>query len=342
MPIFAALSNKPGNMKIRREIKIAALFIVALAGLIWGFNYLKGTNIFFKRLILYAEYDEVGGLTSANPVYLNGLKIGQVNDVYFKGEGSIKIIARMMISVDVPIPVNSTARIVSSDLMGSKAIDLILGSSPILVQQGDTLKSDIQASLQEEVNRQVQPIKKKAEELLSSLDTLVTAIQTVFDEKARVNIAQSFESIRVTIRSLQHTSYTIDTMVQFESRRMAVILENIESISTNLRNNNREITASLRNIRIITDSLAATNLQQTFAHLEQSAFNLNQVLEKIETGEGSLGMLINNPRLYEELEAASGELNQLVEDMKLNPGRYMHFSVFGNRAAKKGYVPPTE
>jgi phospholipid/cholesterol/gamma-HCH transport system substrate-binding protein len=330
-------------MKIKREVKIGAIFIIALAAFIWGFNYLKGKNLLFQRLILYAVYDEIGGLSTANPVFLNGLKVGQVNDVYFEGEGSTRIIAKLMISEsDIPIPVNTIARIHSSDLMGSKAIDLVLGDSKILAEPGDTLISATTASLQEEVNRQVQPIKNKAEELLLSLDTLVTAIQAVFDDEARGNIAQSFESIRMTIRSLEHTSYTIDTLVQTEKRRMAVILENIESISTNLRLSNEEITSVIRNINSISDSIAGSNLKQTLAHVESSMNQLNQVIEKIDRGEGSLGMLINDPKLYEELESASTELNQLVEDMKLNPGRYVHFSVFGSRASKQDYTPPSD
>lgn len=329
-------------MKVKREVKIAALFIIALVAFIWGFNYLKGKNLIFKRLTLYAIYDEVGGLSSANPVFLNGLKVGQVNNVYFVGGGSTRIVAKIMIDEDVPIPVNSIARIVSSDLMGSKAINLDLGDSPILVQPNDTLISDVQASLQEEVNRQVLPIKNKAEELLSSLDTLVTAIQAVFDDEARRNIGQSFESIRATIRSLELTSYTIDTMIQSERSRLAHILENVEAISTNLRDNNEAITTTMQNLASISDSLAASNIKQTFDHLEGSMLQLSSILEKIDDGEGSLGMLINDTKVYEELESASRELNQLLEDMKLNPGRYVHFSIFGSRAAAKPYTPPDE
>lgn len=327
-------------MKIKREIKIAALFIFALAAFIWGFNYLKGMNIFYNKLIVYSIYDEVGGLTSANPVYVNGLKVGQVNNVYFKGGGSTRIVVKMMLDKNFPVPVNSVARIFSADLMGSKAIDLMLGDSPVLVQQNDTLRSEVQASLQDEVNRQVQPIKKKAEELLSSIDTLVTAIQAVFNEQARTNIAQSFESIKHTIKSLEHTSYTIDTLVQTERRRMAVIVENVDAITTNLRNNNREISNTLRNLSKITDSLAVSDIVGTFSNLERTMQNLNMVLGKIESGEGSLGLLINDSSLYNSLNLASLELSQLLEDMKLNPGRYVHFSVFGNRAANRKYSPP--
>ncbi len=329
-------------MKVRREIKIAALFVLALTAFIWGFNYLKGKNYFTKKNILYAVYNEIGGLTSANPVYVNGLKIGQVSEVYFEGKGSTRIIVKMMVSRDVPIPVNSVARIFSADLMGSKAIDLMLGDSFIIVESNDTLRSDVQASLQEEVNRQVQPIKMKAEELLSSIDTLVTAIQAIFNEDARANLAQSFESIKLTIRSLEHASFTIDTLIQTERRRLAVIIENIESITTNLRNSNREIAGTLRNVKAISDSLAASNIRETFSHIEQTMNHLNQILGKIDDGEGSLGLLINDDGLYGSLETASRELSDLLEDMKLNPGRYVHFSIFGNRAAKKPYSPPVQ
>ena len=326
-------------MKIRSEIKIAALLIVALTAFIWGYNYLKGKDLFTKKLIVYAKYDEVGGLASANPVYVNGLKIGQVNQVYFEGGRSARIIVKMMLNRDLIIPKNSIARIFSADLMGSKAIDIVLGNSNLMVEMNDTLQSDIQASLQEEVNRQVQPIKMKAEELLSSIDTLVTAIQTIFNEEARINIAQSFESIKLTIHSIEHASFTIDTLIQTERRRLTVILENIEAISTNLRSNNKEITEALRNIKTISDSLAASNIRETFSHLEHTMNNLNQILGKIETGEGSLGLLINDKQLYESLESASKELTDLLEDMRLNPGRYIHFSAFGSRAAKRPYTP---
>ncbi|MGB4204012.1 MAG: MlaD family protein [Bacteroidales bacterium] len=326
-------------MKIRSEIKIAALFIVALTAFIWGYNYLKGKDLFTKKLIVYAKYDEVGGLASANPVYVNGLKIGQVNQVYFEGGRSARIIVKMMLNRDLIIPKNSIARIFSADLMGSKAIDIVLGNSNLVVEMNDTLQSDIQASLQEEVNRQVQPIKMKAEELLSSIDTLVTAIQTIFNEEARINIAQSFESIKLTIHSIEHASFTIDTLIQTERRRLTVILENIEAISSNLRNNNTEIAGAIKNIKTISDSLAASNIRETFSHLEHTMTNLNQILGKIETGEGSLGLLINDKQLYESLESASKELSNLLEDMRLNPGRYIHFSAFGSRASRRPYTP---
>lgn len=327
-------------MKIAREVKIGAFFLVTLALFIWGYNYLKGKYIFTRQTELYAVYNDIGGLVSANPVFLNGLKVGQVKDLYFKGDGSTLIVAKLLITGDIAVPINSKAVIYSHDIMGSRAINLILGASAVYAKNGDTLISDVQATLQEEVNRQVQPIKKKAEDLLLSLDSVVTTIQTVLNADARSNLAQSFESIRQTITTLEHTTYTIDTLVQTERRRMAVILENIESITTNLRNNNQMLTSTIRNINAISDSIAATNVRQAFVRLESSLDKLNSVLYKVDNAEGTLGLLINDPMLYRELHASSHELNQLLEDIKLNPKRYMHFSIFGRSNKRTPYIPP--
>ncbi|MDP2423846.1 MAG: MCE family protein, partial [Bacteroidales bacterium] len=257
----------------------------------------------------------------------------------FEGGGSTRFVVKMLTSREVLVPINSKVIIYSHDLMGSRAINLILGKSPIMAQNGDTLVSGVQATLQEEVNRQVQPIKKKAEDLLLSIDSVVTTIQTVLNADARSNLAQSFESIRQTISTLEHTTYTIDTLVQTERKRMAIILENIESITTNLRNNNKILTNTIHNIHAVTDSLTATNIRQTFTKLETTLDHLNSVLVKIDNAEGTLGILINDPSLYRELESSSNQLNQLIEDMKLNPKRYLHFSVFGRSGNRAPFVP---
>ncbi len=329
-------------IKISKEVKLGVFFLATLAIFIWAFNFLKGRDIFQRQIELYAIYDQVGGLVPANAVSVNGLKVGTVQDVYFEGRGSTRIVVEMLISDELDVPSNSIAMIYSADLLGSKAIDLILGDSPILVRQGDTLASEVQATLQEEVHRQVAPIRKKAENLLLSIDSVMIAIQAVFNVEARENIARSFESIHTTISNLEHTSFTIDTLVQTEQRRMAVIFENIESISTNLRANNQHLTNVIRNVNTITDSIAAANLVQTVVQLDQALTRTNNILEKIDAGEGSLGMLINDPTLYNELNQAAVELNKLTEDIRLNPDRYIHFSVFGRRAPQQPYLPVAE
>jgi len=200
-------------VKISREIKIGTLTIVSLILLIWGLNYLKGVDVLKKQRVFYAVYDRVDGLVKANPVSINGLQVGQVNNLYFSKDGSTKIIAEILITTDINIPDNSIAQIFSSDLMGSKAVNLMFGNSVRYIQPGDTLATEVEGSLKDEVNKQVLPLKRKAENLLSSLDTMVTIIQDIFNKKTKENLNASFTNIRSAISHLENTTVNIDTLI---------------------------------------------------------------------------------------------------------------------------------
>lgn len=315
-------------MKISRELIVGIIFIVTVGLFFWGFNFLKGTDIFKKQREFYVEYDAVNGLTKANPVVINGLKVGQVKDLYFAPDNSGGIIVILVLNNDFPIPKNSIARIYSSDLMGSKAIDLRLGNSKILAQSGDTLGAKVEASLKEEVNAQVQPLKKKAEDLMGSIDSVVTVIQAVFNENARKNLENSFESIKNTLLSLQNTTYNIDTLVISEKNRLSSIINNIDDITTNLKANNDNISNILANFSTLSDTLAKAEIPKTFINANRSIEKFSQILEKINSGEGSLGLLLHNDSLYIDLQKSASDLNKLLEDIRLNPKKYVRFSVF--------------
>jgi len=186
-----------------KQILIGVSFILAIALFIWGYNFLKGKDIFNKQrkdifnkqTIYYAKYHEVSGLEISNPVSINGVRIGQVSRMYFAPDMSGDVIVELTINTDFPIPDNTIARIFSSDLMGSKSVDFKLGNSTDQAKDGDTLATSIEAGIMEEVNAQVQPIKAKAESLLASIDTLVVAFQSIFNESARKNLSESFDNI---------------------------------------------------------------------------------------------------------------------------------------------------
>jgi len=216
---------------------IGLSFIVALVLFIWGFNFLKGNDIFGKETVYFSEYYQVNGLVNANPVMINGLRVGKVKDIYFNPDMSGRIIVSFTLSNDFPVPVNSVARIFSSDLMGSKAIDLVLGDSKQFARDGDTVKSEVEAGLMAEVNAQVQPIKKKAEDLLASMDTLVVAFQLIFNASARDNLKESFNNIRMTFENLENATGNIDNLVVTESGRISSILIRLDSLALILSQN---------------------------------------------------------------------------------------------------------
>ncbi len=319
-------------MKIKREAKIAIIFIAALILFFWGFNFLKGRHLFSSERTYYAVYKQVNGLVEANPVVINGYKVGIVNKIYFHPDGSGRLIVKFNVDNDIRIPYNTVAKLYSSDILGSRAIELVLGDSKVDAATGDTLKTQIKASLGEEVSIQMMPIKQKFENVMLSIDSVLVVIRGVFDENTRKNLALSFESIKLTIKNLEHTTYNIDTLVTTQKYKLAAIISNVESITANIKKNNDKISNIIVNFSNISDTIAKAKISSTINNADKALGEFNMILGKVNRGEGSLGMLVNNDSLYRNLNSASDQLNQLVEDIKLNPQRYISISVFGKKS----------
>jgi phospholipid/cholesterol/gamma-HCH transport system substrate-binding protein len=313
--------------KIPIEYKVGFLFVVAVGLVIWGLNFLKGTDIFGQRRIFYAVYEQVEGLETANKIKVSGLNIGQVSKLNFI-PGTSRIYAELYIKSDIPIPKNSIARIYSTDLLGGKAIEIILGDSKELLVPGDTLISQMEQSLREQVNEQVEPIRRKALALLNTVDSLLVNIHAVFSEDAQDNIASSFENVRLSIASIKNATSTVDSILTTEQSRINNIMGNIEMISHNLKENNEQITNILQNFSTISDSIAAAEIPQTIRDAHAAMQSLKEISDKLNRGEGTLGQMLQNDTLYFNLQQSTENLNLLLEDFKLNPKRYVKFSVF--------------
>ena len=238
------------------------------------------------------------------------------------------------------IPSKSVARITSLDLLGTKNIEIIFSDSKIEAKDGDTLLGSSQMSLTEEVNKQVAPIKLKAENLLSSLDTMVTVLQSVFNSETRKNLNASFASIRATLGNLESTSYNLDTLVYGQRTRLERIMFNIESITSNFRKNDQNISNILTNFSLISDTIAKANLAGTLTNVNHVLSQVDAITAKINKGEGSIGLLVNDQKLYDNLNQSAAQLNALITDMKLNPYRYVNFSVFPPSKKRMEYTGP--
>jgi len=315
-------------LKRSKEILVGLVVLIALALLFWGVNFLKGKDVLYKNRIAYAVYHEVNGLKKTNPVSINGLNVGQVDDIYFIPDGSYRIAVVMLISNEIAIPENSIARIITSDLMGSKEVQIVLGDSRRYVESGDTLVSDIEASLKEEVNKQVQPIKRKAEDLLLSIDSVVTVVHYIFNRATQENLAKSFESIKVAFDNLENVTYNIDTLVDAQKTRMGRILSNIESITFNLKQNKDNLNNIIANFSTLSDTLAKAKISETLLSTNEAMNQVSTIVERINEGEGTLGMLVNDDSLYIQLEKSASELNLLIEDIRTNPKKYVKFSIW--------------
>ncbi|MFW6351526.1 MAG: MlaD family protein [Bacteroidota bacterium] len=316
-------------MKIKREIKIGVVATLSLLLFLWGLNYLKGEDIFSKQIIYYAVYDDVTGLIESNPVSLNGVTIGQVKTISFMPDQSGRILVENIISKDIPIPDDSYSVITGTSLTGTREIIIELGDSKTYVQNRDTLPSMQQTSIQEEVSQLVLPIQQRAEDLFVQIDSVMIIFQSIFNERTRSNIVQSFESIQNTLYTVESSTVRLDNTLEEETTRITNIMVNTESITQNLRDNNELLTNVMKNFSNISDSIAAANLTQTLLRAEESLTSMNEILEKINNGEGTAGLLINDEQLYNNLTVSSKQLEELLEEIKNNPGDYIKLSVFG-------------
>jgi phospholipid/cholesterol/gamma-HCH transport system substrate-binding protein len=269
----------------------------------------------------------VEGLAVSNAVKVKGVQVGRVGKIFLGENVTVKI----KIDGDVKIPKNSVARIVSSDLLGSRIIELELTNDKDFYEDGDTLFSSQQESLTKSVQAEILPVKEKAENLISSIDSVITIIRTVFNNETRKNIERSVKNISSTLEHINSSSENIDELLEKNTSKLQSIFNNIESITSNLRKNEENITAILSNLNQISDSLAKADLLQTVNNAKETLSQATHILEKINKGEGTIGMLVNDDKLYKNLEQSSKDLDILFQDLKENPGRYVHLSLFGKK-----------
>lgn len=323
-------------MKLSKEVKVGTVMLLSIGLLVWGANFLKGNDLFKKDRKFFAVYDHVDGLSVSNPVLINGFKVGQVEDINFISNRSGKLLVKLSVHEnEFFIPQNTQAKIVSSDLLGSKSINLILGDSQDEVKNLDTLNSDIEASLTEAVNQQIAPLKKRAEALISTVDSAIMVVSSIFNKQARSDLNQSFTSIKSSLQIFENTMKQFDGMVADEREHVNKIFANVESITKNFSENNENLSLVIKNLEAVTDSLAGSNLRQTVNNASVAMTEVASMMEKINRGEGTMGALVNNDTLYNNLEAAASDLDSLLYDMRENPKRYVHFSIFGRKDKSK-------
>lgn len=310
-------------MKIKNETKVGVLAAFAIALLIIGYNFLKGNSIFSSETVLYAKYDHVDGLTVSKPVLVNGFQIGRVDALTLEPDGYI--IATLKIHDEYQIPKNSLARLESTDLLGGKAIVFDLGNDRVYAEDGDTLKANVAAGLMESVK----PVQKKAEQIIVKMDSILTSVNAILNPNFQKNIDKSFTSIASTLGSLEQTSKKVNDLVGSESSKLSSILSNVESITANFKNNSAQINSILANLNNVSDQFAAMNFKQTVDNANKAVADVQLMINDMKNGKGSLGKLLTDDQMYNNLNNASKNLDALMIDLKANPKRYVHFSVFG-------------
>ena len=321
-------------MKIRREAKLALTALAAVFILIWGINFLKGSSLFESKSTFYGVYDSVEGLKVSSGVIYRGYQVGQVISIQFTGERFDRVLVKFSVDKGLELSSNTLAMIQSADLMGSKVVALVPGDSHVFAVSGDTLRSQVERGLMEQVSQQMLPLKQKAERLLGSLDSVMLIVQGLFNEETKKNLSNSFGSIDRTLRNLEGASGNLDTLIQGESARISSILQDVNSITGNLRNNNEEISNILGNVSAISDSLRQASLHQTLMSLDYILATTDSIMNKINRGEGTIGALLNDNDLYYNLNQVSENLNRLLVEFRYNPKRFINLSLIDFSSGK--------
>jgi len=315
-------------MIISNETKVGIVTVVSLGLLFIGYNFLRGNDVFSTEKDYYTDYDNVDGLSVSKPVVVNGYQIGRVSDMQLLRNGKIRTHFRVKSEYDIPS--NTVARIVSADLLGSKVIVFELGNSDVMARSGDPLQSDVQANLLEKV----EPLQKKVENLVVKLDSVLTAVNTALSYEFQQDFRSSLRSISASLNNVEHITRDVELMLGTEKTRLAKIMQNIESITENFKNNGDKINAILANIEDLSEDLSKTEIKATIDNANQAMLDVRAITDRINKGEGSVGLLLNDPKLYDNLSSASQGLDDLIKDLKERPGRYVRLSIFGKKDTK--------
>ena len=299
-------------MRISKELKTGVIAIVIITLFIWGYNFLKDQSVYDSIRKFYVEYADVQGLKVNDPVTINGLKVGKVSDISFHPEKVGKLVIQLDITNTVKFSSNSITKIYSPDLLGSKRIKIIMANDGELVAENrDTLKGEIDLGILGELDNQIGPLKSKLENFVSNTDSLILDISNLLD-------AENQRNLKASIENFKNLSYKVDQIL--ESNKVK-----IDSVVSNANN-------SLLSISQMMDSLNKADLGATVVSLQATLRTFNQVLDSVQSGHGSIGKLMRDDALYNNLESASKELEELLRDFKLHPKRYVNVSVFGKKA----------
>src|ERR1700761_6874114 len=312
-------------MKISNETKIGALTAIAITILILGYSFLSGNDVFSGSNKFYAIYKSVEGLSVSKPVLVNGFQIGRVSKMQLHNDG--QTVVEFKVDKKYNVPVNTLAKLVSTDLLGGKAIVFELGTSKEYAEDQDTLRADVQGSLAESL----QPIQMKAENLISKLDSSLASINKIMNPNFQKNVDRSFTSIANSLQTLEGTTRKIDALVGGQSTHINNILANAETVSGNLKNTTANLTGITTNFQKVSNDIAAANLKQTLDNANKAMSDLQATISRLNTNQGTLGLLLNDDKMYNNLKDATANLNSLFIDLKAHPKRYVSFSVFGGK-----------
>jgi phospholipid/cholesterol/gamma-HCH transport system substrate-binding protein len=311
-------------LKLTREIKTAVLVIASILLFIWGYSFLKGTDLLSSYKTLYVEYETVEGLTSSASVTLNGLEIGRVTHITIN-EKTGNLLVELQIKSDFPISKSSIAAIYEPGFISSKQIAIEPNfKDKVVAVEGDTLKGEIRLGLTDKVGDKLVPLQEKLDKIMANADVLITGINNVLDKKAQEDLRKSLAELSKTMEQFHRASLSMNTILDDNKTQIKGVVTNFNKISGDFSK--------------ISDSLNKADLGRTVRNLNKTLAQVDGIMNGLESGNGTMGKLLNDDALYNNLSKTSKELELLLQDVRLHPTRYVNVSLFGKK--EKPYKAP--
>ncbi len=317
-------------MKISNETKVGALTAIAITLLILGFNFLRGKTLFKTGNFIYAKYTDTKGIMVSNAVYINGYQVGSVFEIENSDKNLSSIVVGIKLKDYYNIPVNSVASIKDNPL-GAASIQIELGDGKQYLKSGDTVLTASKAGLLGDVMNKLGPVGDQLKATVHSLDSVLKNINSIFDPNTKNNLQEVIANINKVTASLVVSSASIQSMMNQQTGAITQSMNNVASFTKNLSDNNEKVTKMLTNVEKTTDNFAKSDISGTVDKLKTTITNLNSILEKVGSKEGSLGKLMNDKALYDNLTNTVRSANILMDDLRVHPKRYVNISVFGKK-----------
>lgn len=318
-------------MKISNETKVGALTTVAITLFILGFNFLKGKSLFKSGNFVYAKFKQTKGIMVSNPVFINGLQVGSVYELEEANKNLDTIVVAIKLNKEFNIAVNSVASIKDNPL-GAPSIDISLGDQKTYLKNHDTIPTLDMPGMFGEITTKLTPVVEQVKVTIQTLDSVLRNVNSVFDPSTKNNMQEVVANASRLTASLMTSAASLQILMNDQKGTLAKSMDNVNTFTHNLANNNDKINATLANLQTTTSNLSQADIKGTIASLQGSVEKLNAAVSKMDSNDGSIGKLLNDTQLYDNLAKTTHSLNILMDDIRVNPKRYVSISVFGGKS----------
>ena len=310
--------------KISNEVKVGVVALVTIVAFIFLYNFLKGKDLFTNSTFYYSIYDEIGGLAESSPVEINGYKVGVVQSIDFIDETSGRLLVTFSVDKGFRLPVNTVAEIVPVSIIAGMKTQFVFGDGPGFYEHGDTIPGKLSASILSTIEEEFGPLKERISNLLDVIDSVIVSVDDIMDPGFR-------NDLKGTVANLNSTTESLDQVIGTREKELKATLDNLARFSQMLADNSKKMSDTFTSLESITDTLASADIYGSVQNLKTSLEKTSLLIENLNNGKGSAGQFLTNDSLYTELTNTLGSLKELLSDMKVNPNRYVHFSLFGKK-----------